>query len=140
MIGVKEELKNICTVVEKRSDIGETLWVLIDNTKVKLRIGAVYAPQESRTSKEDLEKMYDGIGEQLLKAKEKQQSIVLVGDLNCKIGEEIKGNRPDVTKGGRLLLKLVKNNNLYILNQLEKCQGLWTRCEGISKSVLDYVL
>ena len=140
LVAVKKELKGICTVVEKTKEIGQTLWIVINNNRVKIRLGVVYAPQESRTSKENLKKMYDGISDQVLKAKEKQQSTVLVGDFNGKIGEVIRGNRPDVTKGGKLMLKLVKNHNLVILNQSDKCQGLWTRSEGSSKSVLDYAI
>ena len=139
LVGVKDPLGNICTIVKKSSQ-NEALWIVIDNTKVKLRIGIIYAPQESRTSKDDLKEMYSDINEQILVAKEKQQSLLLLGDFNCKIGDEIKGNKPEVTKGGKLLLKMVKTNKLAILNQSEKCEGLWTRCEGKSQSVLDYVI
>ena len=51
LVGVKDPLKNICTVVKKSSK-KEALWIVLDNTKVKLRIGIIYAPQESRTSKD----------------------------------------------------------------------------------------
>ncbi len=140
IIGVKEELQNICTVVEKSNEVGETLWIVIDNNKVKLRIGTVYAPQETRTSKDTLKVMYGKIKSQILMGKERQQSLLLMGDFNCKIGEEIKGNKPDVTMGGRMLLKMEKQNNLTILNRSEKCKGLWTRVQGDSRSVLDYIL
>ena len=63
-----------------------------------------------------------------------------MGDFNSKVGELIKGNKPEVTKGGKLLLKLVKTNGLRILNESEKCTGLWTRSEGTSCSVLDYMI
>ena len=139
-VGVKEELKTVTTIVHKWKDVGESLWITIDNSRVKLRIGAIYAPQESRTSKERLEMMYEDIGNQLLKAKEKQQSTILIGDLNAKVGEIIKGNKPEVTKGGKLLLKLVKANVMTILNESEKCTGLWTRSEGTSNSVVDYMI
>ena len=127
-------------MVEKNKGVCETLWIVLDNTKVKLRIGAIYAPQESRTSKEILKIMYKEIGEQLIKAKEKQQIPLIVGDFNCKIGDAIAGNRKDVTKGGRLLLKMVETFKLKILNGTEKCLGLWTRSEGGKSSVLDYAL
>ena len=64
LIGVRIELEGVCTIVEKSKDVGEMLWVAIDNNRVKLRIGAVYAPQESRTSKERLKKqMYEKVFE-----------------------------------------------------------------------------
>ena len=86
-IGVREELRSVSTIVHKGKEVGESLWITIDNSRVKLRIGAIYAPQESRTSKERLEIMYEDIGSQLLKAKEKQQNTILMGDFNSKVGE-----------------------------------------------------
>ncbi len=64
LIGVKLELNKITTIVEKSSEVGEILWIVIDNQRIKLRIGIVYAPQESRTSKERLQVMYDKIDKQ----------------------------------------------------------------------------
>ena len=133
-------LANICTVVEKSSEVGEMMWIVLDNNRMRMRIGVIYAPQECRTSKEELKLMYDKIGNQILLAKQKKQKILIVGDFNCKIGEHINGNRPDVTKGGKMLLKLVERNKLSILNSSEKCDGLWTRVEGNKKSVLDYAI
>ena len=74
------------------------------------------------------------------KGKEKGQKLLLLGDFNCKVGEVINGNKPIVTKGGKLLLKLVERNKLHILNSDEKCKGLWTRVEGGKESVIDYVI
>ena len=140
LIAVKNEVKNICTIVEDKKEVGESMWVSIDNSRTKIRLGLIYAPQESRTKKDILKEMYTQISDQLLIAKEKQQRVVLLGDFNCKIGEEIKGNRPDVTKGGKLLLKLADVNKLCILNKSDQCFGLWTRTDEKSKSVIDYVL
>ena len=140
LIGVKLELNKITTIVEKSSEVGETLWIVIDNQRIKLRIGIVYAPQESRTSKERLQVMYDKIDKQIMHAKAREQKLLILGDFNCKIGDEITGNRPEVTKGGKLLLKMTKRNKLYITNSSEKCEGLWTRVEGATKSVIDYII
>ena len=57
LIGVRNELEGICRIVEQSKDVGELLWITLDNNRVKLRIGAVYAPQECRTSKERLKKI-----------------------------------------------------------------------------------
>ena len=103
-ICLKKELVNICTVVEEVKDTAEMLWLVIDNTRIKIRVGVIYAPQESRTSKEQLKVMYEKIGEQVLFAKEKGQKLLILGDFNCKIGEIINGNKPEVSKGGKLLL------------------------------------
>ncbi len=140
LIGLKSELEHITTVVEKGKEVGETLWIVINNSKINLRVGIVYAPQESRTPKEKLKIMYEKLEEQIVQAKAKEQKLFIVGDFNCKIGDVIVGNRKEVTKGGRLLLKMMKRQKLSVLNSSEKCQGLWTRVEGNSKSVIDYMI
>ena len=140
MIAVQNKLEHIMTVVESKKEIEEALWIVINNKKTKLRIGVIYAPQESRTSKAQYKTMYESINDQILLAKQHEQKLLLLGDFNCKIGEHITGNTKEVTKSGRNFLKMVKNNKLTIVNTMEKCEGVWTRAEGQSKSVLDYML
>ena len=140
MIVVKKGLENVCIKVEDKKEVGECMWMTIDNNKVKIRLGLIYAPQESRTNKKKLKPMYEAIEEQILYAKEKQQNLLILGDFNCKIGDIIKGNRKDVTQGGKMLLKMTDVHNLTILNKTDKCQGLWTRTEGKYKSVIDYMI
>ena len=140
LIAVRKEIENICTLVEKKREIGESMWMVIDNNKVKIRLGLIYAPQECRTKKEKLKMMYNDIQDQVMRADENNQKTLLLGDFNCKIGKEIKGNRSDVSKGGKLLLKMADRNQLSILNKSELCEGLWTRTDNKTKSVLDYIM
>ena len=65
---------------------------------------------------------------------------MIVGDFNGKIGTEIEGNKEEITKGGRLLMQLVKRMQMEIVNKTDKCKGLWTREEGNTKSVIDYII
>ena len=139
-IYVQNQLKYITTIVLKKKDVEEALWVTINNKKVAIRVGVIYAPQESRTSKEEYEEMYRSVGEQILIAKQKNQKLLLMGDFNCKIGERVKGNTQEVSRSGKDFLKMAKSNKLLIINESEKCTGIWTREEGNSKSVLDYML
>ena len=140
LLMVREELANITVVVEKRDDVGEIMWLVMSNGRHNIRIGIVYAPQESKTNLTKLKTMYKGITEQVEEAKLKNQSLLLVGDFNCKIGKTLDGNSEELTKGGKMLNNLVLKQNLKILNSSRKCKGLWTREEGEKKSVLDYVL
>ena len=132
-------IKTIVIEVERFTDIGFIEWLLVDNGRIKIRLGVVYAPQETVTSAKDLEKMYNNIQKHAMIADNEKQILLLVGDFNCKVGKFIDGNKETVTKGGRLLLKLIRNNNLYLINSLsEKTKGLWTRLQGIQKSVIDH--
>ena len=139
-IGILERLEYIYTVVEKKRDIEESLWLVINNTRMALRIGVIYAPQESRTVKEEYIKMYESINEQILAAKQKNQKLLLMGDFNCKIGGYIDGNNKEVSKSGPNFLQMLKSNKLFLLNGSEKCKGLWTRKEGDTRSILDYII
>ena len=109
--------------------------------KEKNRIGVIYAPQENVAPHNELKLMYEDIREQIKIGKEKKQQILILRDFNTKIGEAIEGNKTQVTKGGRLQLKLANKENMIILNTVkEKCKGVWTRVQGDEKSIIDYVL
>ena len=85
--------------------------------------------------------MRKDIREQRKIGKEEKQQILILGDFNAKIGEAIEGNKIQVTKGGRQLLRLANKENMIILNTVkEKCKGVWTRVQEEEKSIIDYVL
>ena len=52
------------------------------------------------------------------------------GDFNTKIGNYIEGSKNEVSKFGKKLLGLLKNEDIEILNTHENCEELWTRIEG----------
>ena len=56
-------------------------------------------PQESGTKIDKLKEIYQVIEEQIDEARRKGDSILILGDLNCKVGKEIEGNTHEVTKG-----------------------------------------
>ena len=140
LIAVKDELKNIVTEVNRQKDIEQSIWILLDNKKVSVRLGVIYAPQETRTEKKDIKKMYKNIEEQNIKADELNQHFIVIGDLNAKVGDIIPGNKAEVSKAGKELKNFIKKNKVKVLNSSPICQGLWTRVEGNAKSVIDYVL
>ena len=141
MVAYKKCLKNIvvCTS-EIRKHLAEMIWLRIDNGEVKLKIGVIYMPQESRTTLEKLKEIYQIIEKEVIDAQEKGDNILILGDLNCKVGGAIEGNSEEITKGGRLLLKLLRKYKMKIVNAEKCCDGIWTRIEGEKRSVLDYVL
>ena len=48
------------------------------------------------------------------------QHIIVMGDINCKTGDLIDGNKEEISKGGKTMIKMIKENNMIILNSLEK--------------------
>ena len=144
LILVKKELKNVTIEVGQEKVNGESIWILINNKYRQcgsaIRIGLIYAPQESRTKLDVYKEMYKSITEQVQDSEKKGQKVLIVADFNCKIGKEIEGNKEEVTKSAKYLLKLERNHQLKILNKSEVCKGKWSRVEGEKKSILDYVL
>ena len=141
LIGVRDNIKNISLELKQENKVGQSLWILLTNTKKKIRIGVIYAPQENVTPNNELKLMYEDTREQIKIGKEEKQQILIIGDFNAKIGEAVEGNKTQVTKGGRQLLKLANKENMIILNTVkEKCKGVWTRVQGEEKSITDYVL
>ena len=102
MIGVRNALKNITVEVNRSTEIYESLWIVIDNGKFKARIGVVYFPQENTLKQKEIADIHKLIRKEIQESKEKDQSIILVGDFNCKVGlGETKSNLPVISKGGK---------------------------------------
>ena len=116
------------------------MWIKIDNGKIKIRIGVIYGRQESRTTTRELESFYEKIKKQIQISKVNDDHLMIIGDLNCKIGKEINGNTEEISKGGKLLLNLKREFKLSVVNSTLKCQGLWTRALKEQKSVIDYLI
>ena len=57
--------------------------------------------------------------------------------INFKVGDRIRNNKEEVSKGGRVMMKMMENTKMEMINSWEKCKGTWTRIEGGKKSVLD---
>ena len=141
LITIKEKLKTIVVEVNRKEEIGQTLWVLLNNQKTQVRMGVIYGPQENVTPNSELKKLYEIISDQVHIRKQKNQQMIVLGDFNAKIGNYIKNNKETITKGGRHLKRLVEKQNLCIVNgESNKCEGLWTREQGEEKSIIDYVI
>ena len=97
-------------------------------------------PQESRTKLGELKKIYKIIDEEIKDSINKNERIIIMGDMSCKVGKKVTGNTDEVTKGGRLLIEMVEGNYLKIINAEDCCKGIWTREEGGVKSIIDYVI
>lgn len=145
-ITYKEYLKNKITVLEIGNDEIEQIWLNIKTGPEDTILGVVYGKQESRADINNIKSFLEKIDYYAIKAKNEGKSLLVVGDFNMKVGETIKGNHEEISKGGKMLLKLINKRKLEIVNNSPKCSGLWTRIVTTDsenderKSVLDYVL
>ena len=140
VIAVRNELKDVTIETERTLEEYQTLWIKIDNGRNKINVGCVYAPQESKTKIAVFNRMYDHIRDRINKIKQDNERLILTGDFNAKVGDTIPGNKEEITKSGKLLLKMTLEQDLAMLNKSTKCQGKWTRISGEEKSILDYIM
>ena len=78
MAAVKDKLKNIAIQLGETKEVGQTLWIRLDNGKEKIRIGTVYALQESRTRPTELKKLYKVVESHINESKKVKENLVLV--------------------------------------------------------------
>ena len=65
MLTVKENIRTVTLEVAQEKEIGQSLWILLDNNRSKIRIGVTCAPQENVTSNNELKIMYNNISKQI---------------------------------------------------------------------------
>ena len=109
LFAIREEFENQVQIKSENNEVAEILFMQIICGPETLTLGLVYAPQENQTTVEEMDAMYKYIEEEINRAKMENHILILGGDFNCKIGEIIKGNKKEVTKGGRRLLRLSQN-------------------------------
>ena len=97
-------MKNISLELTQENKAGKSLWILVTNTKKKITLSVIHVPQENVSPNNELQIMFEDIIEQIKIAKEKKQQLLILGDVNVKIGAAIEGDKTQVTKGGRQVL------------------------------------
>ena len=124
MIAVKDTLKTITMQVKQKTEVGQTLWILLNNQKKKIKVGVIYAPQERVTPNKELKKLHTSITEEIIKAKEEDQQSIITGYFNSKIGDSINGNMSAVTKRGRLLKKMIDKYDMKLVNEEQEMKRI----------------
>ena len=114
---------------------------MLDNNRSKIKIGAIYVPQENVTSNNQIKIMYNNVRKQISIVQEKWKQVLILGDFNAKVVTYIEGNKETVTKRERQLMKVAKNYDFVIVNKEKVAwKGLWNRVQGQERLILDYVL
>ena len=98
LIAIKEQLKTIVAEVNREKKIDQTLWVLLNNQKIQVRMGVIYGPQENVTSNSELKKLYESISVYI--GKKNNQQIIILGDFNAKIRIYIKKTKKPSQREG----------------------------------------
>ena len=80
---MQRKLKNIVTVEKVVEKPYEGCCLNLDNQSyVRVKIGIIYAPQESRTEIKELKRMYSEIQLNIEAAKVDEMTVLVLGDFN----------------------------------------------------------
>ena len=140
LVAVHDSIRHIVVETARTKGLVESLWIVVNNEQVKLKIGVVYFPQEKDTTRQEMDDIYEQLSKEINDGKAKGCIVTLIGDFNCKVGAVIKGNCKDSTWAGKRLLKMNKDEKMTLMNATDKCRGTWTRSENGKNSILDYML
>ena len=116
--------------------------VCLNGKDCSARLILVYGPQENYS--EDKDSFYYDISVQVEMAYLNGDSIIMVGDLNAKLGYDVipKDEYP-LSNNGEQLFELCNKYNLKVMSAFEHCEGVLTHIhtykQTIEKYVLDYV-
>ena len=91
--------------------------------KVPINIINIYGDVESRTSTEVIENKWNAILKEIIKIETREESILIIGDLNKHLGTKIKGNHSKITFGGKLVINLLESDKYTLVNGSEKAKG-----------------
>ena len=86
---MNNNLKHISIIVNESNGKEKMIWILINNNRIKIRIWVVYMLQESRITVKELAECYEKTENEIEKADQDNQHILVVGDFNCEIGDKL---------------------------------------------------
>ena len=135
---VRDDIKSFVTPHIPDRNI-ELIWVFVHRrNKTPLFIGSYYGKQETRTSKNEIEREFQLLSEEI-EEKSYEGEIFLAMDANAKIGIL----NETISRNGKLLLDVVEKHKLTVINCTSKCKGSITRQNTVNSnemSAIDYII
>ena len=143
MLGVHVSLKPV--LISEYSDTFELLVVEVKVGGMNIRAITGYGPQETLELDVKMQ-FFRCLEEEVAKAAIENKSVICMGDMNSKLGQEFIPNDPkQISENGKILAGILERNALTVVNGLQgKCEGLITRerhtVNGVEKSIIDFVI
>ena len=144
---VKNSLnKNAVKIKEGEKD-NEYMITRLGHTNPAINIINVYGGIEERMEDQEVIENWGRLNRDLDDIQSRNESVVMLGDFNRAIwaGEQgVEGNKPKVSKGGKLIRELLEEGEYILANNSKKASGgPWTwvcRGDGKVRSCLDLVI
>ena len=106
------------------------LGIRVEIQKNGIRIYTAHLKQMSTNARSDILDQFEEIKVQFRRASDSREAMLMVMDANVHVGEEgIQKCKDNADWGGKQLLKVMKEENLILINNTEMCKGLVTRVD-----------
>jgi len=114
-------------VKDEKYEEEEILIIKIYKGKRPINIMTTYGRQENGKveGKEEIAYQKNIWDQIIIEMQRKEDDVIWIGDLNVKVGYDdqgIKGTHSEITHGGKLLRKLIKNRDLQLINSPKSVQ------------------
>ena len=138
--------KNAVKIKEGEKD-DEYMITRLGHTNPAINIINVYGGIEERMEDQEVIENWGRLKRDLEDIQSRNESMIMLGDFNRAIGageQGVEGNKPKVSKGGKLIRELLEEGEYILANNSKKASGgPWTlvcRGDGNVKSCLDLVI
>ena len=144
---VANELKQNVVKIKEGLETDEYLITRLDHVSPPINILNVYGGQESRMTRQEILDNWMRIKAEISEIKDREEGLILIGDLNRAIGSDalgIRGNHATVSYGGTLVRELLEDEDYCLANNLDLVEGgpfTWvSRVDRSIQSCLDLVI
>ena len=134
--------QNVCIIIRNRLIDNDIIKLFEPNETINLigirlemmnsciRIYTAHLKQQSVSTRDEITAQFDELKKQFQDAIKCNEGMLIVFDANVHIGKEIiTGGIEEQDWGGKELMKLVKDENLVVLNTKDLCSGIITRID-----------
>ena len=70
-----------------------------------------------------MKQRWDNILAEIAKIELRNENVILIGDMNKKVGDLIPGNKDKVSIGGKLIVDFLKNGKYVLVNGMKHASG-----------------
>ena len=132
--------QNVCIILRKQimngriiklyepSEIANMMGIRIEMMNKGIRIYTAHLKQQSTNARDVITDQFEEIRKQFDYANSCEEGIIMAFDANVHVGADVIVGCPDQQDwGGKLLMEIVKDENLILMNADANCSGVITR-------------
>ena len=127
---IANHLKQNAMKVTEGKEEDEYIITRLDHTIPAINIVNIYGQQEAKTSNDDIEKSWLRLKEDIDEIKERDEALIMIGDMNRKIGNDkygVKNNKSKISHGGHFIRNMIRDEMYILINNLDMVEGgPWT--------------